>query len=115
MKSIIVAGLLLGCAHGVQAGENYVQTELNSTIGGDSTTEIHVGRQGGVGNASWFVQGGPVITSTSSSDSTDLSVKVGGAVTDVITHGLDFYGEASAVSGSETTWATKVGAKYHFH
>jgi len=115
MKSIIVAGLLLGCAHGVQAGENYVQTELNTAIGGDSTTEIHVGRQGGTAKANWFVQGGPVITSTGTSDSTDMSVKIGGGVADVITHGLDFYGEVSAVAGDETNWATKVGAKFHFH
>ncbi len=115
MKSIIVAGLLLGCAHGVQAGETYVQTELNTTIGGDSSTEIHIGRQGGVDNASWFVQGGPVVTSTSAGDTTDLSFKVGGDVIDVLTHGLDFYGEVQVVSGSDTEWATKVGAKYHFH
>ena len=56
-----------------------------------------------------------MVTSTSAGDTTDLSFKVGGDVTDVLTHGLDFYGEVQVVSGSDTEWATKVGAKYHFH
>lgn len=114
MKSFIVAGLLLGCAHGVQAAENYVQTEINSTIGGAASTEIHVGREGGVGNASWFIQGGPVINSDSGTNDTDLSAKIGGSVEDIV-HGLDVYGELSVVAADDTDFATKVGVKYHFH
>ena len=116
MKTIIVAGLLLGCAHapGVQAGETYVQTELNSAVGGAASTEIHVGRQGGNGFASWYLQGGPLITSDSGANTTDLSGKIGGSITDIV-HGLDVYGEVSAVFAEDADYATKVGVKYHFH
>ena len=115
MKSIIVAGLLLGCAHGVQAAETYVQTEINSTVGGAASTEFHVGRSGGVGNASWFFQGGPVVTTDDGTSTTDLSAKIGGGIEDVFVHGFDVYGEFSVLSSDDTDFATKVGVKYHFH
>ena len=63
MKSIIAAGLLLGCAHGAIAGP-YANVESNSAAFGDNfevnVVEIHVGYEGDISeNTSYYVQAGP--------------------------------------------------------
>ena len=72
MKSIIAAGLLLGCAQGAVAGP-YANVEANSGWTGNdylgSVIEIHKGYEGALGeDGSWFVQAGPALVSPDGGD-----------------------------------------------
>ena len=112
MKSIIAAGLLLGCAQGAIAGP-YANVEANSNFTGSdyeqTTTEAHVGYEGN----NWYIQGGPaVVQPDNGASSVELSGKIGGSYP--ITEPLSVYGEVSFLTGDENTYATKVGAKYLF-
>ena len=114
MKQIIIAGLLLGAAHGAQA-QPYVNAEVNQAFGSNTLTELHVGWEGGANGASYFIQGGPAVDSTSGEVSNIFTAKMGGEVHDVGVHGLDFYGELGLSTGPSTGYAAKAGVKYHFH
>lgn len=113
MKSIIVAGLLLGCAHGVQAAP-YANVEANqSIVDGEVSTavDIHVGTEGSFDGGSWYVQGGPVLIDAET-DEVELSGKAGGSL--AVSEGLDIYGELSFVTGDDLAVGTKAGVKYVF-
>ena len=77
MKSIILAGLLLGAAQGAHAG--YVNVEANQAYTGpgelqSTVTDIHYGIEGASGAYSWYVQGGPQIQSLPEDDELVLSM-----------------------------------------
>jgi hypothetical protein len=113
MKSIIAAGILLGCAQGAIAGP-YANIEANSGYYGDeytgSTIENHVGYEGD----GWYIQGGPAILSSSGVEAElEWSGKVGAAV--AVNETLDLYGEISYMTGDEeSNYNTKVGVKWAF-
>ena len=111
MKSIIFAGLLLGCAHGVQAAP-YLNVEANQGYSDGvyqgTGVDIHVGVEGD----SWYVQGGPVVLESPAGNDVELSGKAGGSV--AITEDLSLYGEVSFVTGDEIGVGTKAGVKYVF-
>ena len=114
MKSIIIAGLLLGAAHGAAQAGPYVNVEANSGFTGSdytgTATDVHVGFEG----ANWYVQGGPVVLSPDGGDTdVELSGKAGGSVS--LTEKLGAYGEVSFVTGEDDNgYGTKVGVKYSF-
>jgi len=114
MKSIIIAGLLLGAAHGAAQAGPYVNVEANSGfIGSDyvgTATDVHVGVEG----AGWYVQAGPALLSPDGDDTeVELSGKAGGSVG--LTDALSVYGEVSFITGDDDNgYGTKVGAKYNF-
>lgn len=117
MKSIVIAGLLLGAAHGAHAG-TYVNVEANQSYSGggnlDGTvTDVHVGTEGSSGAYSWFLQGGPSLVAPQGGDSsTEFSAKVGGAV-DVGPAAV--YGEVSgSTTESDPVIGLKAGIKYSF-
>lgn len=122
MKSIVIAGLLLGAVHGsaVSAGP-YANVESNSGYSGSdysgTTTDIHVGYEGPVGEGgSYYVQGGPAIVAVDGEDSTtELSGKAGIGFN--VTESLNLYGEVSFITvdgDDDNNYGTKVGLKYSF-
>ena len=99
----------------------YVNVENNGSYDGadytGSTTDLHVGYEGGTDSFGWYVQGGPAIVATDGADDTDnlLSGKVGATVS--ATEKLDFYGELAVQTNdgdADNSWATKIGTKYSF-
>ena len=113
MKSIIVAGLLLGCAHGVQAAP-YANVEANqSYVDGEVSTavDIHVGTEGSFAGGSWYVQGGPVLID-GATEEVELSGKAGGSL--AVSDELSIYGELSFLTGTDLAVGTKAGVKYVF-
>ena len=118
MKSIIAAGLLLGCAHGAAVAGPYANVETNSSWSGNdyttSTIEIHKGYEGELGeNGSWYVQGGPAIVVVDGEDSNvEFSGKVGAAYD--ISESVEIYGEYAFITGDEFGSGTKAGVTYRF-
>ena len=114
MKSIIIAGLLLGAAHGAAQAGPYVNVEANSGFAGSdyvgTATDVHVGVEGN----GWYVQGGPALLSPDGGDTeVELSGKADGSVG--LTDALSVYGEVSFITGDDDNgYGTKVGAKYNF-
>ena len=101
----------------------YVNVEANSSLTGadytSTTTDVHVGYEGGNDSASFYVQGGPAIVSVDGADEADtrISGKLGGSI--AATDRVDVYGEIALLTAEEDTdednaWATKVGVKYAF-
>ena len=113
MKSIIASGLLLGMAHGAAIAGPYVNVETNSGfVGNDytgSATDVHVGIEGD----GWYLQGGPALLAPDAADgNVELSGKAGGSYP--VSDKLSVYGEFSFLTGDDTNYGTKVGAKYNF-
>ena len=105
----------------------YVNVESNlSYPDGDyssAATDLHIGYEGATedGKISYFVQGGPQLSHSESTDDTEteLSGKVGASYG--VTEDLAFYGEISGASNGEDSdgdnivdWGAKVGAKFTF-
>jgi len=99
----------------------YVNVENNGSYEGSdysgSTTDLHVGYEGGNDNFGYYIQGGPAIVATDGADDTDnfLSGKVGATVS--ATEKLDFYGELAVQTNDDdidNSWSTKIGTKYSF-
>ena len=100
------------------AGGVYVNVEYNASLTGSdytgSTTDFHVGYEGGEDGFGYYVQGGPAIVATDGADSdNELSGKVGASL--AATDKLDFYGELAVITAEDdNSWATKIGTKYSF-
>ena len=105
----------------------YVNVESNlSYPDGDyssATTDVHIGYEGNTtdGKIAYYVQGGPALAHSESTDDTEteLSGKVGASI--AATDDLAFYGEVSGISAGEDSagdniinWGAKVGAKFVF-
>jgi len=85
------------------AGSNY----------GGSTTDFHVGYEGGNDVASYYIQGGPsYIQPDAGVGETVFTGKVGGSV--AATDKLGVYGELSMASGDLKSYGSKIGVKYKF-
>ena len=124
MKLIALAALTATTALASPATAGvYVNVEANSSLTGSdytgTTTDVHVGYEGGNDTASFYVQGGPAVVSVDGSDEADtrISGKLGGSVS--ATDKVDVYGEFSVLTADSDTdddnaWATKVGLKYTF-
>lgn len=114
MKSIIIAGLLLGASHGAAIAGPYVNVEANSGYAGNDYTgtviDNHVGYEGN----NWYVQGGPaVVLSDGAESELELSGKLGGTTS--LSERLALYGEVSFLTGdNDTSYGTKAGLKYNF-
>ena len=104
------------------AGGVYVNVENNASLTGSdytgSTTDFHVGYEGGTDTFGYYVQGGPAVVATDGADSDNrLSGKVGASL--AATEKLSFYGELAVLTADSDTsddnaWGTKLGAKYSF-
>ena len=122
MKPLILAAAASFAAPAAFAGGLYVNTEANSSFTGSdytsTTTDLHVGYEGGNDGFGYYVQGGPAIVAADGADSDwRFSGKVGANV--AATEKFDIYGELSLLTAdsdtnNDSTWGTKIGAKYKF-
>ena len=103
----------------------YVNVESNlSYPDGDyssAATELHIGYEGTSGSVAYYVQGGPSLNHSESTDDTEteLSGKVGASF--AVAESTDVYGEISGASNGEDAsgdtivdWGAKVGLKFVF-
>ena len=90
---------------------------LDSTFTG-STTDFHVGIEGGGEHTSWYMQAGPALVSPNGGPSdVEFSGKIGGSVVVTADEKLSVYGEISFITMDDFDAAnlgTKIGAKYNF-
>ena len=118
MKSIIAAGLLLGCAHGAAVAGPYANVETNTSYFGEdylgAVTEAHAGYEGELGeNGSWYVQAGPAFVSVDGEDlETEFSGKVGAGYD--VSEDINVYAEYSWIGGEELGSSVKTGVTYRF-
>ena len=84
----------------------YVNVEANAGWTGNdytgATTDIHVGYEGTIGEAGYYVQGGPAIVAGDGVDTeTEFSGKAGIGVP--VTDAVGVYGEVSFITAKTTT------------
>ena len=109
------AAALAGPYVNVEANASYPDGEYSS-----ATTDVHLGYAGGEGKVGYYVQGGPALVHTESTDDTDteLSGKVG--ITYAATETVDVYGELAGISSEDASgddiidWGAKLGATWNF-
>ena len=82
IKSVFAATAALSMSAGAALAGPYVNVEANAGWTGDdytgATTDIHVGYEGEVGAASYYVQAGPAIVAVDGADTeTEFSGKAG--------------------------------------
>ena len=95
----------------------YLNAEVNSGFSGQdytgSATDLHLGYEGSNGSASYYVQGGALLSNPDNSDSeTNFSGKVGGSIS--AAEKIDVYGEFAVVTDDENSYNSKLGLKYRF-
>jgi hypothetical protein len=122
IKPLILAAAASFAAPAAFAGGLYINTEANSSFTGSdytsTTTDLHVGYEGGKDAFGYYIQGGPAIVAADGVDSDwRFSGKVGANV--AATEKLGIYGELSLLTADSDTnndaaWGTKIGAKYKF-
>tara|TARA_Y200000002_G_C22511757_1_gene591630 strand:+ start:104 stop:457 length:354 start_codon:yes stop_codon:yes gene_type:complete len=117
MKSIVAAGLLLGCAHGAAIAGPYVNVETQSKFTGSdyskTATDFFLGYENKVGNVSYFIEGGPSMTTLDGGETDTVPAgKVGFSIKP--TEKLKMYGELSASFEDTNSYGTKAGVTYSF-
>ena len=119
IKALILAAAASIAAPAAFAGGLYVNTEANSSFTGSdytsTTTDLHVGYEGEVGDLGYYIQGGPALVGADGVDGTnEFSGKLGASV--AASEKFDIYGEVSFVTDetADTAYGTKIGAKYKF-
>ena len=98
----------------------YVNVETNAGWTGDdytgATTDVHVGYEGTVGAASYYVQGGPAIVAVDGADTeTEFSGKAGIGLP--VSDAIGVYGELSFLTAEDDDdfgVGGKLGVKYNF-
>ena len=107
-------------APGAALAGPYVNVETNAGWTGDdytgATTDIHVGYEGEIGAASYYVQAGPAIVAADGADTeTEFSGKVGVGVP--VSEAIGVYGELSFLTAEDEDdfgVGGKLGLKYNF-
>ena len=120
IKSVFAATAALSMSAGAALAGPYVNVEANAGWTGDdytgATTDIHVGYEGEVGAASYYVQAGPAIVSVDGEESeTEFSGKAGLGLP--ISDALSAYGEVSFLTAEDEDdfgLGGKLGLKYNF-
>jgi len=98
----------------------YVNVEANAGWTGDdytsTTTDIHVGYEGEIGAASYYVQGGPAVVAVDGVDTeTEFSGKAGIGIP--VSEDIGVYGEVSFLTADDSDdlgVGGKLGVKYNF-
>jgi hypothetical protein len=107
-------------APGAALAGPYVNVEANAGWVGDNytstTTDVHVGYEGEVGAASYYVQAGPAIVAVDGVDTeTQFSGKAGLGIP--VSDALSAYGEVSFLTADDSDdlgVGGKLGLKYNF-
>ena len=119
-KSVFAATAALFTSAGAALAGPYVNVEANAGWVGDdyksTTTDVHVGYEGEIGAASYYVQAGPAIVSVDGEESdTQFSGKAGVGVP--VTDAIGVYGELSFLTADDEDdfgVGGKLGLKYNF-
>ena len=119
-KSVFAAAAALSMSAGAALAGPYVNVEANAGWTGDdytgATTDIHVGYEGEIGAASYYVQAGPAIVAVDGEETdTQFSGKVGLGVP--VSDALSAYGEVSFLTAEDEDdfgVGGKLGLKYNF-
>ena len=122
IKSVFAAAAALSMSAGAAVAGPYVNVETNAGWTGDdytgATTDIHVGYEGTVGEAGYYVQAGPAIVAADGAEnSSRISGKAGIGVP--VTDALSAYGELSFITAEDEFLddlgvGGKLGVKYNF-
>ena len=120
IKSVFAATAALSMSAGAALAGPYVNVEANAGWTGDdytgATTDIHVGYEGEVGAASYYVQAGPAIVAVDGADTeTEFSGKAGLGIP--VSDALGIYGEVSFITAEDADdlgVGGKLGVKYNF-
>ena len=118
LKSFLAVCAVLATGSAAVAGP-YVNVENNAGYDGwddyvGSTTDLHVGYEGGSGAYGYYIQAGPSLVAPEAVDAEfELSGKVGGSLQ--AAENLSVYVEASFLTtDDDPSFGTKLGAKYNF-
>ena len=129
LKTLIASGAAVSAAvlGSPAIASPYINVENNAGFaGGDgldstylgSTTDFHIGVEGGEGAASWYMQAGPALVSPQGGEAdVEFSGKIGGSVVVSEDQKLSVYGEISFITVDDFDAAnvgTKLVAKYSF-
>ena len=120
IKSVFAATAALSMSAGAALAGPYVNVETNAGRVGDdysgATTDIHVGYEGEVGAASYYVQAGPAVVAVDGEETdTQFSGKAGLGLP--ISDALSAYGEVSFLTAEDEDdfgLGGKLGLKYNF-
>ena len=120
IKSVFAATAALSMSAGAALAGPYVNVETNAGWTGDNytgaTTDIHVGYEGEVGAASYYVQAGPAIVAADGVDTeTEFSGKAGIGIP--VSDAIGVYGELSFLTADDSDdlgVGGKLGLKYSF-
>ena len=120
IKSVFAATAALSMSAGAALAGPYVNVETNAGWVGDdysgATTDIHVGYEGEVGAASYYVQAGPAIVAEDGEETdTQFSGKAGLGIP--VTDALSAYGEVSFLTAEDEDdfgLGGKLGVKFNF-
>ena len=120
IKSVFAATAALSMSAGAALAGPYVNVETNAGWTGDNytgaTTDIHVGYEGEVGAASYYVQAGPAVVAVDGVDTeTEFSGKAGIGIP--VSEVLGVYGEVSFLTADDSDdlgVGGKLGLKYNF-
>jgi hypothetical protein len=120
IKSVFTATAALSMSAGAAFAGPYVNVESNAGWTGDNytgaTTDVHVGYEGSIGAAGYYVQAGPAIVAVDGADTeTEFSGKAGLGVP--VTDALGIYGELSFLTAEDDDdfgLGGKLGVKYNF-
>ena len=118
--TIAAAAAAIALAPAAALAGPYVNVETNAGWVGDdytsATTDLHVGYEGEVGAASYYVQAGPAIVAVDGEDTdTQFSGKAGVGVP--VSDALGVYGEMSFLTAEDEDdfgLGGKLGVKYNF-
>jgi len=119
LKAFLVSGAVVSAAAALASPASagtYANVENNASYQDGfqgSTTDIHIGYEGGDGIYGFYLQGGPAITSDGSDSDMELSGKIGGSVQ--ASPNVSIYGELSFITAEDDpSVGTKLGAKWNF-
>ena len=97
----------------------YLNAESNASYTGNDftsrTTDLHIGYEDSVGDLGYYIQGGPAFVNPDGAEGdTDFSGKGGLSIAATVKLGI--YGEVSFKTDydADTSYGTKIGAKYKF-
>ena len=119
-KSVFAALSATALSAGAALAGPYVNVEANAGWVGDdytsTTTDIHVGYEGEVGAASYYVQAGPAVVAVDGEETdTQFSGKAGLGIP--VSDALSAYGEVSFLTTEDDDdfgLGGKLGLKYNF-
>jgi|TARA_R100000030_G_scaffold40169_1_gene30169 hypothetical protein len=120
IKSVFAATAALSMSAGAALAGPYVNVETNAGWVGDdysgATTDLHIGYEGEVGAAAYYVQAGPAVVSVDGQESeTQFSGKAGLGVP--VSDAIGVYGEVSFLTADDKDdlgLGGKLGVKYNF-